>query len=150
MRKLPAFILFLLVLLQCKGQQYNTWYFGSAAGISFNPGTATLPHTLTDGINDAYEGNASISDADGNILFYANGKTIYNRTHGVMLNGDNLMGNKSAVQSSLIVPVPGNDSIYYLFTADAVEHDFANGYRYSVINMKRDGGKGEVVLKNVL
>jgi hypothetical protein len=67
-----------------------------------------------------------------------------------MLNGDNLPGHQSAVQSSLILPVPNNDSIYYVFTTDATEDNFANGYRYSIVNMKHDGGKGEVVTKNIL
>ena len=119
MRKLLLLISYFLLLLQCEGQQYNTWYFGGHAGISFNPGGASLPYTLTDGINTAYEGNASISDASGKILFYTNGRNIYNRTHQVMMNGNNLLGHHSAVQSSLIIPVPNNDSIYYIFTADA-------------------------------
>jgi hypothetical protein len=55
--------------LQCFAQQYNTWYFGGQAGISFNAGHATLPNALTYGINSANEGNASICDADGKILF---------------------------------------------------------------------------------
>ena len=150
MRKLPVLLSFLLLLLQCEGQQYNTWYFGGTAGISFNAGGPALPYTLTDGINTASEGNASISDASGKILFYTNGETVYNRTHQVMLNGNNLLGHQSAVQSSLIIPMPNNDSIYYIFTADAIENNFANGYRYSIVNIKHDAGKGEVVTKNVL
>ena len=27
-------------------QQFNTWYFGNAAGLTFNPGGATTPHAL--------------------------------------------------------------------------------------------------------
>jgi gliding motility-associated-like protein len=150
MRKLVVLISFFIELQQCVAQQYNTWYFGAGAGLSFNAGGTSLPYALTDGINDINEGNASISDENGNILFYVNGITVFNRIHQVMLNGGNLMGNASAVQSSLIIPVPGNDSIYYIFTADAVENNFANGYRYSIVNIKHDGGKGEVVTKNIL
>src|SRR5690349_8100924 len=104
MRKLFVSILFFLSLLQCPAQQYNTWYFGGTAGISFNPGGPSIPYALTDGVNTCNEGNASICGADGKILFYTNGETIYNRTHAVMLNGDHLMGHNSAVQSSLIIP----------------------------------------------
>jgi gliding motility-associated-like protein len=150
MRKLVVFISFFILLLQCAAQQYNTWYFGGAAGISFNTGGPAIPYALTDGINIASEGNASISDPNGKILFYTNGEKIYTRTHTVMLNGNNILGHESAVQSSLIIPAPGNDSIYYVFTTDAVENNFANGYRYSIVNIKHDGGKGEVVTKNVL
>src|SRR5262245_20619970 len=150
MRKLVAVTLLLSVLVPCRAQQYNTWYFGGQAGISFNPGGPSVPYTLSDGLNSAVEGNASICGMDGKILFYVNGTTIYNRTHQVMLNGDNLMGHESAVQSSLIIPVPNHDSIYYVFTTDAVEDNFINGYRYSIVNMNHDGGRGEVTTKNVL
>ncbi len=150
MKNLSFLISLFLLLLQARAQQFNTWYFGASAGLSFNAGGLTLPHALADGVNTCYEGNASISDAHGNILFYTNGTTIYNRSHQLMANGDNILGHISAVQSSLIIPMPNTDSIFYVFTCDAVENNFANGYRYSIVNMKHDGGLGEVVTKNVL
>ena len=154
MRNLLVFISFFL-LPHCKAQQYNTWYFGDGAGISFNAGGTTLPYTLTDGVNSANEGIADISDSNGNLLFYTNGLTIYNRTHQVMLNGDNLLGDtyQTAAQGALIVPLPNSNSIYYIFTTDcycSTHMDSSNGYRYSIVDMNRDGGKGEVITKNVL
>ena len=98
----------------------------------------------------ANEGCSGICDKNGQLLFYSNGVTVYNRNHEIMLNGDNLAGNISSVQSCLIVPFPGNDSIYYIFTSDAIENSFAKGYTYSVVNMYRDNGKGEVIGKNIL
>src|SRR4029079_16678112 len=74
----------------------------------------------------------------------------FNKLHEVMLNGDNLLGDPSAAQSSIIIPMPNADSIYYVFTTDAIENNYANGYRYSVVNMRRDNGKGEVIQKNIL
>ena len=85
------------------------------------------------------EASASVSDENGNLLFYTNGNTVYNRKHLEMLNGDFLAGNLSACQCA-IVKVPGNDSIYYIFTTDAVENNFQVGYRYSVVNVNRDNG----------
>lgn len=149
-RKLFLCILFYLPSLFCRAQEFNSWYFGNGAGISFNPGGASNPHSVPDGVNPAYEGNASISDSNGTILFYTNGTTVYNRLHQVMLNGDGLFGHQSSAQSSIIVPLPNSDSIYYIFTTDASENNFANGYRYSIVNSSRDGGKGEVITKNVL
>ncbi len=150
MRKLLITLLFYFLLFSSRAQEFNTWYFGSAAGLSFNPGGTTTPHTLTDGLNKAYEGNCSISDNNGNILFYTNGTTVYNRNHQVMLNGDGLLSHQSAAQSSIIIPLPNNDSIYYIFTTDAFENNFRNGYRYSIVNMNHHGGNGEVVTKNTL
>lgn len=150
MRKLPFLILLTLLLCRAAAQQYNNWYFGLGAGISFNANGPTLPYVLTDGMNGAHEGNASISDMYGHLLFYTNGQTIYNKLHQEMLNGDNLRGHQSAAQSSLIIPMPGNDSIYYVITTDAIENNYANGYCYSIVNIHHDSGKGEVIQKNIL
>ena len=150
MKHLIVFISFFLWLFPCAAQRYNTWYFGESAGLSFNSGSGTIPYALMDGVNTITEGSASICDAKGKILFYTDGATIYNRTHQVMLNGDALLGHPSAIQSSIIIPAPGNDSIYYVFTTDGNENNFGNGYRYSMVNIKHDGGKGGVITKNVL
>ena len=150
MKKLISPLLIFFIFQHASAQQFNNWYFGLGAGISFNPGGTITPHALTDGINTAHEGCASVSDGNANILFYTNGRTVYNRLHQVMLNGDSLAGHESAVQSSIIIPVPNNDSIYYIFTTDAFEDNFAGGYHYSIVNIKHDGGKGEVITKNIL
>ena len=148
MPKLLFIVLSLLFLIQgTLAQQNNIWYFGKRAGLNFNPGS---PRALHNSAMDADEGSASICDKTGNLLFYTNGVTVYNRNHQVMLNGTGLKGNLSTVQSALIVPMPGTDNIYYIFTTDAVENNFANGYNYSVVDMNRDNGKGEVILKNIL
>lgn len=115
----------------------QNWYFGDSAGLSF----ATDPPTvLNNGRMYALEGCATISDTGGNLLFYTNGIIVWNKLHQVMLNGTGLTSNQSYTQAALIVPQPGNDSIYFIFTT---------GYlRYSVVNIKREGGLGEVVVKN--
>jgi gliding motility-associated-like protein len=147
-----SYILFFLLFVSFHGfaQQNNRWYFGRNAGLNFNPGSQPVPSILSDGALSTNEGCASICDYNGNILFYSNGVTVYNRNHQVMLNGDNLKGNISSVQACIIVPVPGNDNLFYLFATDAVENNFANGYTYSIIDMSRDNGNGEVVTKNTL
>lgn len=134
--------------LSSGAQQYNNWIFGAGAGISFNPGSGTIPHNTYGHSIAAFEGSASISDADGNLLFYTNGEKVWNRQHRVMLLGNGLLGHPSAYQSVLIVPRPNSDSIFYIFTADAVENNMANGYAFSVVDMKGDNGLGEVTVKN--
>ncbi len=94
------------------------------------------------------ESAASISDSSGNLLFYTNGNIVYNRKHEIMLNGEDLAGNISACQT-LIIPIPGNDSLYYIITTDAIENNFAAGYNYSLVNINSDTGYGEVVSKNL-
>jgi gliding motility-associated-like protein len=144
-------VIVLFLSLPSAAQQNNIWYFGLKGGLNFNPVPGSpSPVAIGNSAMIANEGCGSICDINGQLLFYSNGVTVYNRKHEVMLNGDNLAGNISSVQSCLIVPIPGSDSLYYLFTSDAVENNYARGYCYSLINMKRDNGFGEVVAKNIL
>jgi hypothetical protein len=121
----------------------NNWYFGKGAGITFTSDTAIA---VTSGKVHTEEGSASISDKDGNLLFYTNGITVWNKNHRVMPNGNGLMGMKSSTQSALILPKPGNDKIYYIFTTDIQAQ--SNGFRYSVINMEKQDGLGDLISKN--
>src|SRR5690606_38907273 len=64
--------------------------------------------------------------------------------------GDFIGGNTSSFQGALIVPHPGDDNLYYIFSGDALENAYASGYRYSVVDMRSDNGNGAVVSKNLL
>jgi gliding motility-associated-like protein len=145
-------IAFSLFTCCASAQLNNVWYFGRKAGISFNAPASgqPSPFPLINSAMTADEGCSSICDTLGNLLFYTNGVTVYNRNHQVMQNGDNLAGNLSAVQSGTIVPHPGNPNLYYVFTTDALESDFTKGYNYSIIDMSLDAGLGQVTAKNSL
>ena len=91
----------------------NNWIFGRNAGLDFS----TAPPTPTTGNSiNTLEGCASISDINGILLFYTDGRTIWDNTHTVQATG--LLGNSSSTQSAIIVPDPGNNKQYYVFTAD--------------------------------
>lgn len=111
------------------------------------PGTS-IPSPLNNSAMVADEGCSSICDDLGNLLFYTNGVTVFNKEHQVMVNGDHIGGHISAFQSSIIVQHPGNKNFYYIFTSDAYENSFVNGHRYTTIDMTGDNGKGTVLSKN--
>lgn len=124
----------------------NIWYFGQNAGLDFNGGN---PVALTNGQLVTDEGCATISDSSGQLLFYTDGITVYNKNHAVMVNGTGLMGHPSSSQSATIVPKPGSSNLFYIFTTDN-EHD-PDGFRYSIVDMNLDGGNGAVTIdKNIL
>ncbi|MCM2301324.1 MAG: T9SS type B sorting domain-containing protein [Flavobacteriaceae bacterium] len=120
-------------------KETNSWYFGENAGLDFNSGT---PMALSNGALNTREGCAAISDKNGNLLFYTDGVTVYNKNHGVMLNGTGLKGHSSSTHSAIIVPKPANTAIYYILTADELAG--VNGLQYTEVDMSLDGGLGGV------
>jgi gliding motility-associated-like protein len=138
-------VLMLYVHSSFAQKEGNIWYFGNNAGIDFSKGS---PRFISNSKLNTTEGCASIADTDGNLLFYTDGITIWNRDHTSMVNGTDLMGDPSSTQSGLIVPMPGNYTQYYVFTVDNVAQP--NGFRYSVVDLAQEGGLGKVVQKNEL
>jgi hypothetical protein len=126
-------------------KETNNWYFGENAGVSFSSGS---PVALTNGALVTREGCAAISDKNGNLLFYTDGVTVYNKNHSIMQNGTDLKGHSSSTHSAIIVPNPSDTRVYYIFTVDA--QGGANGLQYSVVNITLDGGLGGVTSKNNL
>ena len=142
-------ILYLLIVLftltnQIYSQQEGIyWYFGYGAGLRFLNG---YPETLTNGSLVTTEGCSTISDGAGNVLFYTDGITVYNRNHQIMYNGNGLMGDPSATQSGVIVPVPDDPLSYYIFTVTNLDVGFENkGFRYSKVDLNLEGGLGGIV-----
>ena len=94
-------------------QHTSYWPFGHGAAIDFSTGSAV---STTSAFTNIEEGSTSMSDAEGNLLFYANGEEAYDATHQIMPNGDELEGFSSAAQGALTIPMPNNPDQYYLFT----------------------------------
>ncbi len=139
-----VFSLFVSNLIAQK--QANYWYFADLAGLHFANGE---PEILNDGQIDAatcIEASSAISDSSGQLLFYCCAKKIYNRLHQIMPNGDHLLGGGSSTQGALIVPMPGSDERFYVFTLDEFQNNLANGLNYYIVNMCLDNGLGDVEL----
>src|SRR5690606_27020160 len=122
-------------------------------------------------------GSCAISDANGYLLFYTDGRTIWNAAHHKMPNADylndkGLYGDPSSTTSGLIVPHPGNPNQYFVFTVDEPHHQNAavypnkftgtydsggtvpqaddgrnNGFNYSIVDMTLENGMGDVIMK---
>lgn len=128
-------------------QEASNWYFGSGAGIKFLPDGSVVP--LPNSTMTAQHGCATISDANGDVLFYSNGENIWNKNHQIMSNGSGLFGSIYSTQSVFILKKPGSPNLFYFFTLDIVSGN--RGLRYTEVNMNLDGGLGNVTaVKNVL
>lgn len=128
-------------------QRANIWYFGNRAGIDFNP-LPNPPIPLDDSAMDAPEGTSTISDRNGKVIFYTDGDKVYDRTHTEIATG--IGGDPLSAQAALIVPVPGDETLYYIFTTQAIDGTSANELRYSLFDIKPNGGLGAVTQQNIL
>jgi gliding motility-associated-like protein len=157
MRQQKVFILTLIILFplsffaqqrDCnykRPHQADQWVFGNNAQVEINGSNpevyATPEFPLINGV-------ASICDDDGNLLMFTNGVQLWNRNYSLLEYGSGLKGNKFATQSSLIVPDPGNNYQYYVFTLDAyIDPVFVNGINYTLVSFKNKPG-GIVLSKN--
>lgn len=150
MKKAEILILFLFLVFELSAQkEANIWYFGNRAGIDFN---YNPPKALLNSKMVSKEGCSSVSDSNGNLLFYTNGVNVWNKNHDIMENGSGLFGSTNSVQSALVVKQPGNNC-YYVFTTDSINatpyKDLPNrGLFYSIVDMNKQNGIGSVSLKN--
>ena len=107
---------------------------------------------------------ASISDKEGNLLFYTNGISVYGADHEIIENGDSISpidfslsfydNGLTIVQGVLILPYPANDSLYYIFhepvdwNVEIASH--IPKLYYSLVNTQTNNGNGRVVGKNYM
>ena len=140
MKKLILFIALMQFALAFSQKQGNIWYFGNKAGVDFN---GPEPVALLDSKITSSEGSASVADANGNLLFYTDGVKVYNKDHLVMPNGHGLLGSTSTTQL-VVVPKPGSETIYYIFTAGAGEEEPLTGLNYTEVDMAGNNGLGIV------
>lgn len=119
----------------------KNWYFGNQAALKFEN---NVPIAMTNSAMSQVEGVATMSNANGSLLFYTNGITVYNRNHEIMVNGTGLLSHSSNTQAAFIVPFSGNEDKYFLITPDP--------YYYSIIDMSLDNGNGAIEedSKNIL
>lgn len=124
------------------------WYFGNYAGITFN---TNPPTALTNSSMISYGGCSSISDQNGNLMFYTNGNTIFSKNHDTMLFGSGMLGDYvygNWGQSVIIVKRPAIPNYYYVFSINRNDSKGLDGLRYTTVSMYLQGGLGAVIGKN--
>jgi type IX secretion system substrate protein len=108
--------------------------------------------------------NASISDNDGNLLFYSNGCYVKDANDQIMPNGEHLNpgliyddncpdGGYTTPGGIIILPMPGDSNKFFMFhQAYEVfnESPFVriNRLYFSTVDMQLNSGMGDVVQKN--
>ena len=155
-------ILFILFLEgQIYSQRNDTWVFGYNSGLDFKtiPPTLIHPefrnkftnyHKISDDWSDV---SSSISDCNGDLLFYTSGCCIWNKlfqpmSNGVLMGDCNVNISLGVDQNDnvLIVPKPGDIYKYYVFSSNGKDYpdEIYNGIYYSEVDMTLNGGLGAV------
>ncbi|NTV83614.1 MAG: hypothetical protein HGA23_04860, partial [Bacteroidales bacterium] len=129
----------------------DRWFFGQNAGLDFRPQDPV--NDLNNFIINVPTSAAVMADSTGKVLLYSDGIRVYNTQAQIMANGDGLHGFVGYTMPVLIVPKPGSDSIYYVFTTHRPKQNVNDpqtvyGLEYNQISLTRNGGAGEVTIKN--
>ena len=172
MKKYTFFILtFFIFSLSFAQKHDNNWVFGYQSGVPHAGGSIlnfTLDSILFYPELGVYmgENNVSMSDKQGNLIFYTNGESIANALHDTLWNGKGL--NSGAINNdyaptgapipfgSICLPMPNDTNLYYLFTEKAEYVNWVTFVQpmqlnYTIIDMRLDNEKGGVVVgkKNI-
>jgi hypothetical protein len=149
MKTSKAVLLSLSLLLfigkNTQAQFGNVWTFGQGYGVDFNSGQ---PVQLPPNALNSVEGCASVSDSSGQLLFYTNGETIWDRVNNVMVNGDSIGGHQTSTQSSLILPLPSHNKMYYVLSINHHGNGGNQEMDFSIVDMSLNNSLGSVTLKN--
>ncbi len=150
-KKILFISLFFATMLASAQLESSWWIFGDAAGLQFTPNpqnVSPLPLIAASGYRQE-EGVGVISDDQGNLLFFTNGTSVFNRNGQIMPNGQGLNGNGSSTQSAIVVKAPETPNVYFIFTVGAAG---GGPLAYSRVEMGLNNGLGDVVpgVKNVV
>ncbi|RYD98241.1 MAG: gliding motility-associated C-terminal domain-containing protein [Sphingobacteriales bacterium] len=149
----------LLLLISCcftyqstwsQGENMN-WHYGKNVSVNFGQ----TPLTVNTSQIYTLEGCASVSDANGDLLFYTTGFKIWNKNGVEMPNATGLQGNGplqpgqtlpagSGYKSVQIIKHPGNANQYFVVSGDPQELAVKKLY-YHVVDMSLNNGLGDVV-----
>ena len=173
--KLIFIVVFLTGIQLCPGQKHDyIWYYGwlneepspdFAGGkidFSSNPPTAS-PERRS--VNLTTYGHIMADSMGQRILYYSNGKRIYNRDNGLMENGDTInpgfwfnlsqIEQYSSPLSGISIPFPfrNNEYLYFHQRFDTLRNppiccNFYKDIFYTHIDMKANNGLGKVISKN--
>ena len=133
MKNILLFICALLPVVAFAQGENDHWYFGYHAAVNFSSPT---PVALNNSALEGFEACGTVSDPNGNLLFYTDGKEIRNRQHQIMQNGSGLTGN-SSTQQLVIVKHPGNANQYFVFTGGYNDPASLTRISYSIVDMSQ-------------
>ena len=161
--------------LSAQSKNGNNWVLGSLVEIpdfvhgtliDFNDPDSIVVSPFTKDM-DMFVTNSSMSNSDGDLIFYSNGCFIENKENEVLLGGESILPGQftdsgscevsgyTIINATVSLPAPCHEDLYYVFNLDffrdLLDPDgsiVSTGLLYNVIDIDRDGGNGEVIVNN--
>ncbi len=122
------------------------WYFGDGVIMDFGVDGSAMPTFSANPINftTGFEGTTTVTDKNGNFLFWSNGLKIWDKTGNVMVNASDLNGSPSATQAVASFPMNTAQTLYGVVSnSGQIETGFGELY-FSIVDMNLNGGNGAV------
>lgn len=143
-----TFLLFILPFILFAQGENNIWPLNIGKILDFNH-TPPLFKDI-DVLLYAEAPKTSVCNANGDLLFYSDRRSLYDKNFQITPNGHGLIDdNYLTAMPVLSVPMIGEERKYYLFTLNAgfnLSGDFIPGeLRYSIIDMSLNNSNGDIV-----
>ena len=129
------------VLHSQENKRANVWYFGDKAGVDFNAGE---PNVLYNGMAGAgvSRGCVTMSDTNGQLLFYTNGNFWYGKDHTYL---GFVPGTVPSSYDVISFPMPGSQTKYYVFSVPNLYPPISYNYTwYTIFDTEQNGGLGDM------
>lgn len=149
----------ILLLLACmpfmtfgQDREAAIWHYGEFGGLDFN---SLMPVSVNTAVINTFEGSATIATEEGQLQFYTDGVSVYNRYHTQIANGQGLLGGQLSTQSAIIIPKPSPvikgqpkgapSNLYYVFTVGELRQvnlskAIGEGLNYYTVSMADPNG----------
>jgi hypothetical protein len=137
-------ILFLIYCIQLSSQkELNNWIFPNYKLNFNNPDVAI---TIKD-YKTYFRGSSSMSNKDGQLLFYVNGAHAWNKNGEYLTNGKNLVDTTDVPFTSKAIILQNNefDTLYNVFITNPYNGQSNSGLYFGKISMSKNGIDGEVI-----
>ncbi len=137
-------LFFLILTFGINAQQHDLWHFGDNTGLDFTSGSPVPIGSAIETTESCY----TMTDANGNLLFYTNGVKVWDSNHNLMPNGTGLNGSTSSQCIALAKP---NTTDRYYIIYNSSHSNIPNttiGTFYSEVDLSLNGGLGDVITSN--
>lgn len=134
-----------IYVTDCAGVPVNSdsyWFVDRSAGLSFANGLPTWDSSFPLVPNMYPYAVASVGKTDGSLLFYTDGRGVWNNSHTKLNTTDISVSTVNGTYDRyLIVPNPGNANQYYVFSTNSFSNSShtastsSPGLEYSIVEL---------------